>query len=175
MKKLNQIWKTSEVNQWFIFLIGMIWLIAGIIAFSLPSNNILHTAEAASTVMTPTVLYFQGNTEEGCTGSGMADFTACDGPVLSTMATLSTNPAAQWGPVTPALNNNVYRSANHNDPNWIWKLSGATRIGGPMTTEWWASCGGCGAAFSADLTVRLWADGVKQFLRRPEKRVKFII
>ena len=26
--------------------------------------------------------------------------------------------------------------------------------------EWWASCGACGAGFSADWTIRLWADGV---------------
>ena len=35
-----------------------------------------------------------------------------------------------------------------------------------MTVEWWASCGACGAGFSADWMIRLWADGIKVFEQR---------
>lgn len=113
--------------------------------------------------LTPTVLHFQGNTEEGCTGTGSADVAACSGPFLLPSATLSTNPAAHWEPqvaLDGTSDQNIY------DPNWIWNLTGATRLGGPMTVEWWASCGGCGGVANADWNLRIWADGVSVFERQ---------
>ncbi|MDQ4121934.1 MAG: hypothetical protein M3209_10865 [Acidobacteriota bacterium] len=165
MKKLGLFWRESSVNRWFIFLFGLIWLIGGVIALSLPSNGVLQTAEAAPSMITPTVLHFQGNTEEGCTGNGMADFTACNGPFLRPDSALSAGAAAHWDP-PGGLVTNSDRQANHTDPNWIWNLSGPTRLGGPMTIEWWASCGACGAGLPADWMIRIWADGVKKFEQR---------
>lgn len=117
--------------------------------------------------LTPTVLHFQGNTEDtgtgSCTGTGAADISACGGPFLRTNAVLSTNPAAHWDISNPALNGTGDRTVY--DPNWIWN-SGPVRLGGPMTVEWWGSCGACGPAGNADWTIRVWADGVKKFEQR---------
>lgn len=164
MKKTGQILREASLNRWFIFLFGLVWLIGGVVALSLPANSVLQTVEASPAMMTPTVLHFQGNTEEGCTGTGASDVAGpCNGPFLRPDSVLSTNPAAHWDP-SVVLAGNADR--NIHDPNWIWNLSAPTRLGGPMTIEWWASCGGCGAAFPADWTIRIWADGVKKFEER---------
>jgi subtilisin family serine protease len=110
------------------------------------------------------VLHLHGNTEEGCTGDGRADLVACDGPFLLENGTLSTSPAASWFVADPALDGTADR--NLYDPNWVWNLTAPTTLQGPMTVEWWASCGACGGGFSADWTIRLWADGVMVFEQR---------
>ena len=116
---------------------------------------------------TRTVLHFHGNADDGCTGDGAADEVACDGPLLTTNPTLSPSLAASWFVPDPLLDEDVDRSIV--DPNWVWKLNGAsTTVSGPMTVEWWASCGACSASlgFSADWVVSLWADGSKVFEQR---------
>ncbi len=111
------------------------------------------------------VLHLQGNTEETCSGVGNNDFTVCNGPFLDTNSVLSTNSAAFWNaPV--GLNTATDRGAGHTEPNWMWNLPGATRIGGPMTINWWASCGACGPTGNADWNIRVWADGALGFEQR---------
>jgi serine protease AprX len=108
------------------------------------------------------VLHFQGNAEEGCSGDGMTDVLGCDGPFLDPNATLSAGLAASWFVPDPLFNEDADRSIV--DPNWVWHLNGtATTVSGPMTVEWWASCGLCAGSigFSADWRISLWADGVK--------------
>ncbi|MBI4730137.1 MAG: S8 family serine peptidase [Acidobacteria bacterium] len=112
---------------------------------------------------TPTTLYFDGNTEDGCTGDGATDVLRCGGPFLRPAAerTLSAETAASWKVADPAFDG----SGAHNvyDPNWIWQLGATTRLQGPMTVSWWAGCPGCNV--DALWTIRLWADGVKKFER----------
>jgi len=117
-------------------------------------------------MFTPTVLHFQGNTEENCTGDGMTDFNPpCNGPFLNENAVLSTSAAARWNaPV--GLNTPTDRGVGHTEPNWIWNLTSPTRLGGPMTVDWWASCGACGPTGNADWNIRVWADGTKVFEKR---------
>jgi hypothetical protein len=103
------------------------------------------------------VLHLHGNVEEGCTGDGRTDLVACDGPFLLESNTLSASPAASWFVPDPALDGAADRTIY--DPNWVWNLTAPTTLEGPMTIEWWASCGACGGIFSADWTIRLWADG----------------
>jgi hypothetical protein len=108
------------------------------------------------------VLHFHGNTDDGtCTGQGTADVQACGGPFLKTAGAGTAPVAAHWdtGP------NLVNGTAAHNiyDPNWLWN-SGAVRLGGDMTVEWWASCSACGAGVgNADWIIRLFADNAKVF------------
>jgi len=113
---------------------------------------------------TRTVLHSHGNTEEGCTGDGRTDLVACDGPFLLESGTLSPSPAASWFVADPALDGTADR--NIYDPNWVWNLPVTTTLEGPMTVEWWVSCGACGGIFSADWYIRLWADGVMVFEQR---------
>ena len=162
MKNINQMSRRAQI---LIFVIVLGWLTVAGFSHYLPLNDLNQTVEAAPFALTPTVLHFQGNMEESCSGNGMADFTVCNGPFLNTNATLSTSPAAHWDPPV-GQNTATDRGAGHTDPNWIWNLTGATRLGGPMTIEWWASCGACGPTGNADWTIRLWADGVKVFEQR---------
>jgi subtilisin family serine protease len=105
-----------------------------------------------------TVLHFQGNADEGCTGIGPADFDACGGPFLSTNAELDAAAAASWVSTT-IFDGTADR--NLVDPNWVWNLESPTTVGGPMTVRWWAQCGACGPPINAaDWVIRLWADGV---------------
>ncbi|HXF97073.1 MAG TPA: S8 family serine peptidase, partial [Gaiellaceae bacterium] len=115
---------------------------------------------------TRTVLHFQGNVEEGCTGAGAADIVTCNGPFLRPAAALSGSPAASWTAPTPLVNGTAARTIY--DPNWVWNLTSQTTLAGPMTVEFWASCGGCARSLglSADWVVRLWADGVRAFEQR---------
>lgn len=164
MKKANRILRILGFgrSRTLILVFVCAWIIPAAIALRPDSGGTVVTVDASDNV-TPTVLHFQGNTEETCSGNGMADFTVCNGPFLNTNATLSTGPAAHWDPPLGVVTN-VDRAANHTDPNWIWNLSGATRLGGPMTIEWWASTGG--GPLGADWTIRIWADGVKKFEQR---------
>ena len=104
------------------------------------------------------VLHLHGNAEEGCTGDGRTDQLACTGPFLLENGALSLSPASSWLVPNPALDGTADR--NIYDPNWVWNLTAPTTLEGPMTVEWWASCGACGAGFTADWNIRLWADGV---------------
>jgi len=159
MKKIGQIWRTTSFKgRWFILLFVLLWLIGGTVFLRSPSGGSV-TVEAAAT----TVLHFQGNTEDlpqgtgtaNCAGNGAADVVNCDGPFLSESAVLSTNPSARWGPVNPAVNGTSAR--NIYDPNWVWYVSAPTRLGGPVTLEWWASCGGCAAGVvNANWTIKIY-------------------
>jgi hypothetical protein len=105
-----------------------------------------------------------------CTGDGASDFVACDGPFLipePAGANLSSQPAASWKVPDPLFNTNAARG-NLTDPNWIWKLSSPVSLSGPMTVEWWASCGACSrtVGIDADWTIRVWADGELAFAQR---------
>jgi serine protease AprX len=124
---------------------------------------------------TRTVLHFHGNKgihnsgepdEASCTGDGAADLIACDGPYLLPSGNLSPSTAASWFVADPLFNGAADR--NIHDPNWIWRLSSPTTLSGPMTVEWWASCGACDRdlGLDADWRIRLWADGVKVFEQR---------
>ena len=112
------------------------------------------------------VLHFHGNPvpptaddrELDCTGEGEADVFACGGPFLFEDATL-----AATGPARFEVPNPIFDSSqpqNPVDPNWIWEVDEETTLQGPMTIEFWASCGACSTAtgFSADWIIRLWAD-----------------
>jgi serine protease AprX len=113
------------------------------------------------------VLHFQGNTSEGCTGDGATDEIACDGPFLVSSGTLDPGAAASWFVPDPLFDEDVDRSIV--DPNWVWRLNGTpTTLSGPMTVEWWGSCGACDReiGFDADWTIGLWADGVRVFEQR---------
>jgi serine protease AprX len=125
------------------------------------------------------VLHFHGNTgmhasgepdEQFCTGDGTRDVALCGGPFLipePSGANLSSSSAASWFVPDPLVNGGA--DQNIYDPNWIWKLGGtSTMLSGPMTVEWWASCGLCDSdiGFDADWRIRLWADGVKVFEQR---------
>ncbi|MEJ7862790.1 MAG: hypothetical protein WKF90_14260 [Pyrinomonadaceae bacterium] len=167
MRKTNKIWRTTDfkVRQWFVLLFVLTGLIVTALALRPSTSGGIQTVEA-STMLTPTVLHFQGNTEEGCTGNGMTDFNApCNGPLMTTNEVLSTSPAASWT-ASPVTNTNSDRAAEHTDPNWLWNVPGATRLGGPMTIDWWGSCGACGPTGNADWNIRVWADGVKKFEQR---------
>jgi hypothetical protein len=144
--------------------------------FVTPTGTQPSTPTAASTA-TPTpdtrlVLHFHGNrgehgsgepAETACTGYGAVDVIVCGGPFLVESANLSPNPAALWQVVEPLLNGTA--DQNIHDPNWAWYLENQTTLSGPMTVEFWASCGGCSELIS-DWTIRLWADGVKVFEQR---------
>ena len=122
------------------------------------------------------VLYFHGNnhvadasaTDEAfCNGSpGNADVALGRCPLLLESSTLSTDAAAFFEVPSPLLNGGAAR--NINDPNWTWYLQQPTSVYGPMTVEWWASCGACDGdlGLSADWNIRVWADGVLKFQRR---------
>jgi uncharacterized repeat protein (TIGR01451 family) len=115
-------------------------------------------------------LHFQGNTEEGCTGSGSSDTTSAscnggDGPSLLAKTALSSSAPASFDVANPILGGNTER--NPLVPNWIWDVDSATVLRGPMTVNWWGSCSSCGPTLgSADWTIRLYADGTEQFSRR---------
>jgi hypothetical protein len=118
--------------------------------------------------VTLTTLHFNGNLDDAtgtnppkCLGVGAADVviatTKC--ATLEPTATLSADQAAKWvaqAAVNGTGDRNIY------DPNWIWVLSGATALNGPMTINWWGDCTICPFT-GADWTIRLWADGVKVF------------
>jgi hypothetical protein len=159
----------AETSQ----LIGAAGTGAGLTLDDTASAEYTMAGAAACPAATPTptpgggntgavVLHFHGNTDDGtCTGQGTADVQACGGPFLKTSATLATTPAAHWdtGP------NLLDGTSAHNiyDPNWLWN-SGAVRLGGDMTVEWWASCSACGAGVgNADWIIRLFADNQKVF------------
>jgi hypothetical protein len=104
-------------------------------------------------------LTFHGNLHaaDGCTGDGRTDLVACNGPFLRVDPDLDTNPAARWGPVTPALDGTAAR--NIYDPNWTWFLTEPTTVRGTMQIQFWASCGACAAGtLSADWIIRVWKD-----------------
>lgn len=114
-------------------------------------------------------LHFQGNTEEGCSGDGFNDGPSganiCDGPFLLPKTMLSDSPAASWNVVNPLLTFNTERDGGV--PNWIWDVPSETTLRGPMTVEWWGSCGTCGPTIgSADWILRIYADGEQAFEER---------
>ncbi|MPZ26634.1 MAG: S8 family serine peptidase [Micromonosporaceae bacterium] len=110
-------------------------------------------------------LQFRGNLDDefGCTGDGRTDVAACGGPFLVPDGELSEESAARWGPVVVGVDGTA--AQNIHDPNWTWALDEPVTVGGPMTVEWWAGCGLCGA-LSEDWTIRLWADGTLAFEER---------
>jgi hypothetical protein len=128
------------------------------------------------------VLYLHGHTEEGCTGDGEVDVTACNGPFLLPKTQLSANTVAafwQTGIEDEVFDGTIDRTEF--DPNWSWCLApgdgcpgvpqadipaGAKTVGGPMTVEWWARCSACGGLIGADWFIRVWADGVLKFEQR---------
>ncbi|HUF39502.1 MAG TPA: S8 family serine peptidase, partial [Anaerolineales bacterium] len=124
---------------------------------SIPAAHFPVAVFAAGEAIERTTFHFQGNLDEGCTGDGATDITACDGPFLSENPVLDAGPAASWGPVQTVLNGGNDRTIY--DPNWIWHLDEPVTLGGPMTVEWWYGCPGCNLVFSDDFTIRLWADG----------------
>ncbi len=152
---------------WTAFVGAMVFLTDGTTK-TVGAEEITKTVD--SSALTPTVLHFQGNTEEGCQGDGASDIVACAGPFLQTNATLSAGPAASWTIANPALNGTNHRTIY--DPSWIWNLTAPTRLGGPMTVDWWASCGGCGPGLNATWEIRIWADGVlvssQRVIRTPD-------
>lgn len=159
----------NRLTRILIPVIALVWLmITGIFLFSSsdPRWKVAASSEPTTSMLTLTELHFQGNIEEGCTGDGAADITGCGGPFLLSDPVLSTNPAASWTIANPALNGTGPRTIY--DPSWIWNLTSPVRLGGPMTIDWWASCGGCGGALSADWNIRVWADGVKAYEQRIE-------
>jgi serine protease AprX len=128
------------------------------------------------------VLYFHGNghvasdpREASCTGDGKTDLIACSGPMLLRSNTLSPNQAATWkgSPAEWTLDGGNDRTIH--DPNWVWCLATGTgcptrdpgaptppvNIGGPMTVEWWASCGPLCIEGGPEWIIRLWIDGVE--------------
>jgi subtilisin family serine protease len=119
-------------------------------------------------------LYFHGNSgehdsgypgEAECTGDGATDVVVCGGPFLLPGDELSPNPAARWMVAAPLFDGENAR--NIYDPNWTWYLDEETTLAGPMTVEFWASCGNCSSLLlSIDWTIRLWADEVKVFEQR---------
>lgn len=148
--------------------VGITLAFAAVICMVVALAPSLRTVHA----VTPTVLHFHGNPHDSggspptpCAGDGRADILNCDGPFLTTSSALDpSNPAASWVVANPALDGTSDR--NIYDPNWIWN-SGPTRLGGPMTVEWWASCGACGGGVGdADWMVRVWADGVLGYEER---------
>jgi PKD domain-containing protein/Calx-beta domain-containing protein len=114
----------------------------------------------ASLLSGPTALHFQGNTEDppqagapsNCTGVGAPDIAACNGPFLSTNATLSGNPAAHWD-INSALgganNRTVY------DTSWVWRPTGPTQISGPITIEWWADVNATATLIGMEWRIKL--------------------
>ena len=166
MRKASQILRKAifKGRQRFIFLFAAMLLVVTALAFRPSASDIQIVGAETAMLVTPTVLHFQGNTEEGCSGDGMADLTICNGPFLQTNVALSTSLPAHWDP--PVVNNPTPSDRASTDPNWIWNLTEPTRIGGQMTIDWWASCGACGPTGNADWTIRLWADGVKVFEQR---------
>jgi serine protease AprX len=132
----------------------------GITNYEVPGSNVPINLEDLERL----ALYFQGNVEEGCSGDGATDVIACGGPFLSEHAGQSSNVAATWKVPDPLLDGGADR--NIYDPNWLWRLDQPVILSGPMTVEFWAACGLCGAPFSADWTINLWADGVLAFSQR---------
>ena len=132
----------------------------------------LEPSPRTAQAVTPTVLYFHGNTHDSgggtparpCTGDGRTDVNGCGGPYLSANPVLDTAPAARWETPSAAADGTVAR--NLYDPNWVWN-SGPVRLGGEMSVDWWASCSACGPGIgNADWMIRVWADGVKKFEQR---------
>jgi len=169
MNKIDEMWEKAGPKRWrFIILPAVL--------FALTAASITLRSTVGGTIpvaaVTFTVLHFQGNTEDppvapatsNCTGDGIADLTICNGPFLQTNPVLSTSPAGHWDP--PVVNNPNPTDRAATDPNWIWNLTSPVRLGGPMTIDWWASCGACGPTGNADWTIRLWADGIKVFEQR---------
>ena len=105
---------------------------------------------------TPTVLHMHGNPtdDSGCTGTGSVDVASplCNGPSLKTTATLGAGPAAHWDVANPAQEDGT-TDRNPTDPDWVWNLSGPTRVGGYMPIQFWASCAG---TFSAGVLPTFW-------------------
>ncbi|HVM16077.1 MAG TPA: S8 family serine peptidase [Gaiellaceae bacterium] len=101
-----------------------------------------------------------------CTGFGSTDVATCSGPFLLRSDDLSPFPAAVWHVPNPLLNGGTDR--NPIDPNWTWWLTEPVSVGGPMTVEWWASCGACERllGITADWRIRLWADGALKVEQR---------
>jgi subtilisin family serine protease len=121
---------------------------------------------ADSTV--PTTLHFQGNVDEGCSGVGTADVVV-DGvncPALAESDVLDAGPAATW-PGPTSSNADGSAAQNFYDPNWTWRPSGPTTVGGTLIVEWWSRCTGCGI-FGSDWVIRLFADDLKRFDQRVE-------
>ena len=115
------------------------------------------------------LLHFHGSptdpADTGCTGTGSTDVTSNTCSDMRTDPAGGTGAPAHWDVANPALNGTADR--NVHDPNWIWNLTGPTRIGGPMTLQWWASCGACGTSVGpADWIIRVWADGTEYFEQR---------
>lgn len=122
----------------------------------------VQAAEPADPGVELRTLHLRGNLgdQAGCTGDGRTDLVACGGPFLLPDGDLSTGTAARWGPVTTVVDGTA--AQNIHDPNWTWMLDEPVTVAGPMTVQWWAGCGLCGA-LSEDWTIRLWADGVLAF------------
>src|SRR5947209_518774 len=79
--------------------------------------------------------------------------------------TFCTGPAAPWDVANPAQEDGT-TDRNPTDPDWVWNLSGPTRVGGYMPIQFWASCAGCNDVLQADWFISVWADGVKKFEQR---------
>jgi serine protease AprX len=138
----------------------------GVTIYEVPGTG--NPALGAEGPDTRTVLHFHGNVgahdsgepmEVSCTGNGAADVAACDGPFLLPSGTLSPSPAASWFIANPLVNGGADRTIY--DPNWIWRLDAPTTVGGPMTVEFWGSCGACDRdlGLDADWYIRLYKDG----------------
>jgi serine protease AprX len=134
------------------------------------------------------VLYFHGNphiagdpSEQACTGDGRTDNLndACAGPKLLRSDNLFEGAAASWkgSPAEWTPQGLIVGDDRLPiDPNWVWCLAPhaihcpardpaapapPVAIAGPMTVEWWASCGPLCLEGGPDWFIRLWVDGVK--------------
>jgi subtilisin family serine protease len=148
--------RASTANGWHF---GHVVLVPS--EASLPDSHLTVAAnKTAGGDVERVTLHFHGNVHDDCSGVGQLDQgSPCNGPLLSPNAELDSEPAAEFGPVTTALNCTVDRCIA--DPNWIWRLDGPVTIDGPMTVEWWVQCPTCSALFFDDFFIRLWVDGVK--------------
>jgi len=123
------------------------------------TSRVVSSSAPSAPLAGPTVLHFQGNTEDppqgdgvaNCIGVGVKDVVICDGPFLSENATLSANPAAQWAPNSLGGTNNrtIY------DTSWVWRPSGPTQISGTVTVEWWADVNATAVLIGMEWDIRL--------------------
>lgn len=129
------------------------------------STRLLAAAVAAFFVSTfpvqaaPFTLHLTGNAsaETLCTGNGLADILACDGPFLTPEpVVLSTNPPARWlAPQASVADGTNGRTIY--DFSWIWNVPAAVNLGGTAEVKWWASCSTC-VALGGTWAIRIWAD-----------------
>jgi Fibronectin type III domain len=141
----------------------------GTAAFAARQDGIKKGGDKLTPQANNLLLHFHGSptdpADTGCTGTGSTDVTSNTCSDMRTDPAGGTGAPAHWDVADPALNGTTDR--NVHDPNWIWNLTGPTRIGGPMTLQWWASCGACGTSVGpADWIIRVWADGTKYFEQR---------